>query len=177
MGKSSGVALAIISLLIGAGGLGIGVYCYLTFGERITELEGELEDRSIKGTWYAELLEDWKPTLTNTNETIPDLTISFQVKEGESVYFLFISRAIIYKYSVESYLRFTFSIDGIILHAPYTIAGGRNIDETWLYFPVALQYSTDTLAAGNHTVSVIVLQSYGSNFIRHSTFLVQTYIP
>lgn len=173
MGKSSGVALAIISLLIGAGGLGIGVYCYLTFGDRITDLE----DRSIKGIWYAELLEDWSPTLTDTNETIPDLTISFQVKEGESVYFLFISRAIIYAYSVESYLRFTFSIDGTVLIAPYTLAGGRNIDETWLYFPVALQYSTDTLAAGNHTVSVIALKSYGLNFIRQSTFLVQTYMP
>jgi len=177
MGKSSGVALAIISLLIGAGGLGIGVYCYLTFGERIAELEGELEDRSIKGTWYAELLEDWSPTLTDTNETIPDLTISFQVKEGESVYFLFISRAIVYKYSSHSYLRFTFSIDGIILNAPYTLAGGHNVDETFIYIPVALQYSTATLVAGNHTVSVIGLRSYNFNFIRHSTFLVQTYIP
>jgi len=173
MGKSSGVALAIISLLIGAGGLGIGVYCYLTFGERITDLE----ERSIKGIWYEELLEDWSPTLTDTNETISDLTISFQVKEGESVYFLFISRAIIYKYSSHSYLRFTFSIDGTILHAPYTLAGGHNIDETFLYIPVSLQYSTDTLAAGNHTVSVIALRSYSFNFIRHSTFLVQTYIP
>ncbi len=136
-----------------------------------------LEDRSIKGTWYAENLEDWSPTLTDTNETISDLTISFQVKEGESVYFLFISRAIAYTYSGQSYLRFTFSIDGIILHAPYTIAGGHNIDETFLYIPVALQYSTDTLAAGNHTVSVISLKSYNFNFIRQSTFLVQTYIP
>ena len=173
MGKSSGVALAFISLLIGAGGLGIGAYSYFTFGTRIADLE----ERSIKGIWYDEFLEDWSPIVIDTNETIPNLSITFQVKEGESVYFLFISRAIIYKYSVESYLRFTFSIDGIILHAPYSIAGGRNIDETWLYFPVALQYSTDTLAAGNHTVSVIALKSFSSNFIRQSTFLVQTFIP
>ena len=45
MGKSSGVALALISLLIGAGGLGLGAYSYLTFGARIADLE----DRSIKG--------------------------------------------------------------------------------------------------------------------------------
>ncbi len=173
MGKSSGLALAIISLFIGAGGLGIGVYSYLTFGERIVDLE----DRSIKGIWYEESLEDWSPTLTDTNETITNLTISFQVKEGESVYFLFISRAIIYQYSFQSYLRFTFNIDGTILHAPFTVAGGYTVDETFLYIPVALQYSTDTLAAGNHTVSVIGLKSYVSNFIRQSTFLVQTYIP
>jgi len=173
MEKSSGLALALISLLIGAGGLGIGVYSFLTFGARIADLE----DRPIKGIWYAELLEDWQPTLTDTNETITDLTISFQVKEGESVYFLFISRAVIFQYSDISLLRFTFSIDGTILHAPFTIAGGYNVDETVLYLPVALQYSTDTLAAGNHTVSVIVLNTYSFNQIRQSTFLVQTYIP
>lgn len=173
MGKSSGLALAIISLLIGAGGLGIGLYSYLTFGERIVDLE----TRSIKGIWYAEYLEDWAPMLTDTNETIPNLTISFQVKEGESVYFLFISRAIIYAYSGQTYLSFNFSIDGTILYKPFTVAGGFNVDETWSYIPVALQYSMDTLAAGNHTVSVIVLNSYGSNFIRQSTILVQTYIP
>ena len=174
MGKSSGVALAFISLLIGAGGLGIGAYSYFTFGTRIADLE----ERSIKGIWYDEFLEDWSPTVIDTNETIPNLSITFQVKEGESVYFLFISRAIIYKRSLNpSYLRFTFSIDGTILDAPFTIAGGHNVDETFLYIPVALQYSTDTLAAGNHTVSVIALKSYGSNFIRQSTLLVQTYIP
>ena len=122
-------------------------------------------------------MEDWSPTLEDTNETIPNLSITFQVKEGESVYFLFISRAIIYKNPGHTYLRFTFSIDGTILHAPFTIAGGYNVDEFWSYIPVALQYSTDTLAAGNHTVSVIVLNSYSLNLIRHSTFLVQTYIP
>jgi len=173
MGKSSGVALAFISLLIGAGGLGIGAYSYFTFGTRIADLE----ERSIKGIWYEEFLEDWSPTVIDTNETIPNLSISFQVKEGESVYFLFISRAVIFQYSDISLLRFTFSIDGTILHAPFTIAGGYNVDETVLYLPVALQYSTDTLAAGNHTVSVIVLNTYSFNQIRQSTFLVQTYIP
>ena len=173
MGKSSGVALALISLLIGAGGLGIGAYSYFTFGARIADLE----DRSIKGIWYEEFLEDWSPTVIDTNETIPNLSITFQVKEGESVYFLFISRAIIYTNPGHTYLRFTFSIDGTILDAPFTIAGGYNVDESFLYIPVALQYSTDTLTAGNHTVSVIVLKNYGLNFIRQSTFLVQTYIP
>ncbi len=173
MGKSSGVALALISLLIGAGGLGIGAYSYFTFGTRIADLE----ERSIKGIWYEEFLEDWKPTVINTNETLPNLTISFQVKEGESVYFFFISRAIIWAYSGHTYLRFSFSIDGTILDAPFSIAGGYGVDETFLYIPVALQYSTDTLAAGNHTVSIIVLNSYNPNFIRQSTLLVQTYIP
>jgi len=173
MGKSSGVAIAIISLLIGAGGLGIGAYSYFTFGARIADLE----EKSIKGIWYEENLADWAPLLTDTNETIPNLSITFQVKEGESVYFLFISRAIIHAYSGHTYLRFTFSIDGTILHAPFTIAGGYDVDEYYSYIPVALQYSTDTLAAGNHTVSVIVLNNYGNNFIRQSTFLVQTYIP
>jgi len=174
MGKSSGVALAFISLLIGAGGLGIGAYSYFTFGTRIADLE----DRSIKGIWYEESLEDWSPTVIDTNETIPNLSITFQVKEGESVYFLFISRAIIYKHSLDqSYLRFTFSIDGNILHAPFTVAGGYDVDEVYLYIPVALQYSIDTLTAGNHTVSVIALKSFSSNFIRQSTFLVQTFIP
>lgn len=173
MGKSSGVALAFIALLIGAGGLGIGAYSYLTFGARIADLE----ERSIKGIWYEENLEDWTPSLINTNETIADLTITFQVKEGESVYFLFISRAIIYPYSGHTYLRFTFSIDGTILDAPFTIAGGLDVDEWYSYIPVALQYSTDTLAAGNHTVSVIGLKTISSNLIRQSTFLVQTYIP
>ncbi|MFX1575128.1 MAG: hypothetical protein ACFFB0_20515 [Promethearchaeota archaeon] len=176
MGKSSGVVVAILGLLIGIGGLGFGVYSYFTFSGKIANLNEQMDGKIVKGMWYAESLTDWTPSAINTNESITGLTINFVLNEGESVYFSFISRAIIYAYSGQTYMRFTFRIDGIILDAPFTVAGGYGIDETFLYIPVALQYSTDILAAGNHTVSVIALKSYALNFIRHSTLIVQTYV-
>ncbi len=176
MGKSSGVGIAILGLLIGIGGLGLGAYSYFTFSGQIADLNKQMDDISVKETWYAENLTDWSPSAVNTNESIPNLTINFQVNEGESVYLSFVTRAIIYGYSGQSYIRFTFRIDGVILDAPYTIAGGLSIDETFLYIPVALQYSADTLAAGNHTVSVVALKGYTLNFIRQSSLLVQTYV-
>ena len=176
MGKSSGVGIAILGLLIGIGGLSFAAYSYFTFSSQIADLKTQMEERSVKATWYAENLIDWSPSAVNTNESIPDLTINFQVNEGESIYFSFITRAIIYAYSGQTYIRFTFRIDGVILDAPYTIAGGLDVDEVFLYIPVALQYSTNMLAAGNHTVSVIALKGYTSNFIRQSSLLVQTYV-
>jgi len=172
MGKSSG--LAVLALLVGIGGLGLGAYSYFVFNGQIAVLEGQLAERAIVDMRYAEYLEDYTPSSIDANESI--ITINFHVNAGEQVYFLFITRAIIYGISLESYMRFTFSIDGVILNKPYIIAGGRDIDEWWLYFPVALQYSTPGLAAGSHSVSAMVLSSYSSNFIRQSTFLVQTYI-
>ena len=172
MGKSSG--LAILGILIGIGGLGLGAFSYITFSGQIADLSDQYEETVVKDMWYAEYLEDWEPSAINTNESV--LTINFQINAGEKVYFLFITRAIIYSYSVETYMRFTFSIDGIILNKPYTIAGGRNIDETWVYIPVALQYSTASLTEGSHSVSAMVLSSYALNLIRQCTFLIQTYI-
>jgi len=172
MGKSSG--LAVLALLMGIGGLGLGVYSYFIFGSQIADLDDQLAERAIVDMWYAEYLEDYAPTAIDINESV--ITINFHVNAGEKVYFLFITRAIAYSYSTFSNIRFTFSIDGIILNKPYTVVGGFDIDEWWLDIPVALQYSTASLTAGTHMVSVMVLSSYSPNFIRHSTFLVQTYI-
>ena len=172
MGKSSG--LAILALLVGIGGLGLGAYSYFIFSGQIEDLTDQFAERAVIDMWYAEYLEDWTPSVVDSNESV--ITVNFQVNAGEKVYFLFITRAIIYSNIVETYMRFTFNIDGVILNKPYTIAGGRNIDETWVYIPVALQYSIASLTAGNHSVSAMVLKEYASNFIRQSTFLVQTYI-
>ena len=172
MGKSSG--LAVLALLIGIGGLGLGAYSFFIFSGQIADVEDQFAERAIVDMRYAEYLEDYTPSAIDVNESI--ITINFHVNAGEQVYFLFITRAIIYSYSLESFMRFTFSIDGVILDKPYVIAGGRNIDEWWLYFPVALQYSTPGLSEGSHSVSAMILSSYSSNFVRQSTFLVQTYV-
>jgi len=174
MGKSSG--LAVFALLIGVGGIAFGAYSYFIFNDKIAELNSQLKETSVRGTWYSENLDDWSPTSVNTNETIPLLTITFEVNQGESVYFLFITRTIIYSNSLQTFMRFTFRIDGVILNEPFSIAGGYDIDDYYTYIPVALQYSTDTLATGSHTVSVMALKSYSFNFIRQSTLLIQTYV-
>lgn len=198
MGKSSG--LAVLALLLGIGGLGLGAYSYFIFSGQIAAIEVQndnsseeiidLTDQLVNFTYqignltiqravvdmrYAKYLEDWKPSVVNTNESV--ITVNFQVNEDEAAYFLFVSRAIIYGYSFgESYMRFTFSIDGVILNKPYVIAGGRSINEDWLYFPVALQYSAIGLTEGSHSVSVMVLSVHTSNLIRQCSILVQTYI-
>lgn len=172
MGKSSG--LAVLALLIGIGGLGFGAYSYFIFSGQIADLGDQFAERAVVGMWYGEYLEDWTPSMVDSNESV--ITVNFQVNAGEKVYFLFITRAIIYSYSTFSNIVFRFSVDGIILNKPYTVAGGYDIDEWWIDIPVALQYSIANLTAGNHSVSAMVLKMGSSNFIRHSTFLIQTYI-
>ncbi len=194
MGKSSG--LAVLALLIGIGGLGFGAYSYFIFSGQIAALgvqddnnSGEIVDltdqivnltnkfyeRAVIEMLYVDLLEDWEPSVTNTNESV--ITVNFQVNAGERAYFLFVTRAVTWSNGFDySFMTFRFSIDGIILNKPYTVAGGYDIKEWWLDYPVALQYSTFGLTAGNHNVSVMVLSSYSLNFIRHSSILIQIYI-
>ncbi len=45
MGKSSG--LAVLALLVGIGGLGIGAYSYFIFNGQIASLDNQLAEREI----------------------------------------------------------------------------------------------------------------------------------
>ena len=83
MGKSSGVVIAILGLIIGGAGLGLGAYSYLNFQAQIDQLDDKIDDIedivdniSLRGMWYEEVLEDWKPSVINTNETVTGLSIT-----------------------------------------------------------------------------------------------------
>ena len=184
MGKSSGVVIAIIGLIIGAAGLGVGAYSYITFqaqiealDDRLDDVEDGLEDRSVQKTWYDEVLVDWKPSATYTNETITDLSINIQVGENEAVYILFVTRVTSFVYSQYAAMSFRFTIDGVIINKPYTAAGSHDQKDNHQYTPVVLQYSTNTLSEDSHTISVAVESRQSSAYARHCTLLVQTYIP
>jgi len=134
------------------------------------------EESCIKKTWYKF---DYAAKNTNPISTqiiIDTLTIDFTVKSGESVYFLFNTQASVDAGS-NSYIQLNFVLDGVLLSGPahpwWTIRTmGDRID-----VPISLQISLDTVAAGDHNVTIAIFGSDIDNEIFSSTLLVQTYVP
>ncbi len=183
MSNSSGVVVGILGLIIGAAGLGLAAYSYFTFQANIDGLDNDLKDLedvvdeiSVRGMWYDELLADWKPSAINTNETITGLSISFQVNSGEKVYFLLISRVHSLSATGSNWMIFRFAIDGVIVNTPAQAAGANNQDESGLFVPISLQHSTDSLSSGAHTLTIVALSTKSSVYCRTSTLMVQTYV-
>lgn len=183
MGKSSGVAIAIIGLIIGGAGLGLGAYSYINFQAQIDALDGKIDDVedivdeiSVRGMWYDELIADWQPSAINTNETITGLSVTFTINEGEKAYFLFVSRVHYFGAAGYNWMLFRFALDGVIINSPAQAAGSTNLDETAQFIPVSLQYSTDTLSTGTHTVTIVSESRTLTAYARTSTLMVQTYV-
>lgn len=168
MAKSSG--LAVLALLIAIGALGLGLY------QMFFAVPPADEGSGIKKTWYKFDYASKKTTPISTQIIIDTLTIDFTVKSGESVYFLFNTRATVQAGS-NSYIQLNFVLDGIVLSGPahpwWSIRTmGDRID-----VPISLQMALDTVSAGAHNVTISIFGSDINNEIFSSTLLVQTYIP
>ena len=167
MAKSSG--LAVLALLVAIGALGLGVY-QIFFA--VTPAD---EGSGIKKTWYKFNYGVKNTNPISTQIIIDTLTIDFTVKSGENVYFLFNTQASVDAGS-NSYIQLNFVLDGVLLSGPahpwWTIRTmGDRID-----VPISLQISLDTVAAGDHNVTIAIFGSDIDNEIFSSTLLVQTYV-
>lgn len=168
MSKSSG--LAVLALLIAIGALGLGVY------QIFFVTEAEDEESGIKNTWYKFEYASKDTNPVSTIITIDTLTINFTVSSGESVYFHFSTWATV-QGSGNSFIRFNFVLDGVILAGPqYPWWSIRTMGDR-IEAPVSFQLSLDTATAGAHNVTISIVGSDINNNIFSSTLMVQTYVP
>ena len=164
---AKGKGLAVLALLIGISGLGLGLYSLLF---------PQVQTGGIQKTWF--IYDSW-PHFTQpiyTDIPIDDLTINFTVNSGESVYFLFKTHAYVILGS-PSFVTINFVLDGIIVSSPEypdAIFSSNNAGGSG---SLILQIATDTISPGRHNITISIWGNIMTNAIDESTLLVQTYIP
>ena len=159
MAKRSG--LAILALLLALGGLGIGLYSMITPG--------------VHRTYYDERITAYTSTAEDSWYDIPDISISFQVDIGETVYFLFTCEADLVATSGVVQMTFGLIIDGTSITESQVVVGhneGGSINT--MKFSVALQYRVASMTPALHTVVVETYRECGGS-ISNCILFVQTY--
>jgi len=168
MGKGTG--LAVLSLLIGAGGLGFGIYIFFTFGAQIADLEGDggIECDSGRVLETQTVITDSEAVLTddNTTETqMEDMNISITTYGESYLAMRFFANFYLEIFDQkEVYCTFDVALDfnGEIVsrsrilyryvESPYP---GSTIIDIYYTIPVYLEHITDPLSAGIHNIKVL----------------------
>lgn len=168
MGKGSG--LAILALLIGIGGLGFGIFTYFTVNHTIQT------ESNVHHTYFDSRTTAYTSPAEDSWYEITDLSITFQVASGESVYFLFTCAAILSPTGGVWVMNFRLNIDDTSIPESNTIVGLATNDVTHIDYSVTLQYGDSSLLPGSHEVTVETMRECGGQ-IYNCYLLVQTYIP
>lgn len=161
MGKA-GVALGIIAILLGAGGLIFGFVVWNNQTAVQTNIWYQYDKDQFVGTHITYL-------------PIPNMTISFTTGTISSIYMLFTCRASIIPSSGMSYLKFNFRIDGVFQSAPTTQVGTNKGNSTADFYSVTLQKFIEEFPAGAHNVTVILYSVGNSNSVYECTLYIQSF--
>ena len=171
MGRA-GTVLAIMSLLVGASGVGIGVVSWISTSQLQEDYLDFKNDYSEPNIWYKEYNFNalyWE----DDYNTIEQLTIDFTVEENETMYFCYTGEAKIYRLlREESSLSVFFNIDGNHLNSPSVTVGVRDAASLWYSQSITLQFSTRVLSTGAHNVTIDLVSTYHDNMIGQNTLIV-----
>jgi len=163
-----GTVLGLIGLILGASGLGLGGFAWLS----VYNLENHvLEQKS----WYVYNSSTYAtiPTFNYINPSV--LTIDFELGAQESAYFSFSARVHIEPViDGWSFLKVFFSVDAIIALDPHAEVGVYNGSKT-VHFMINLQDVRDDLAPGDHNVKIYIYGSSSANYIFYSSLFVQKF--
>ncbi len=171
MGKA-GTVLAIMSLIIGVSGVGIGVVSWITTSQLQEDYLDFKNDYSEPNIWYKEYVYNMLHWEDDYN-TFEQLTIDFTVGENETMYFCYTGEATIHQqYKVESSVSVFFNIDGYHLDNPTVTVGVRDAASLWYYQSITLQFSTRVLSPGAHNVTIDLVSTYHDNMIGQNTLIV-----
>jgi len=171
--SKAGTVLAIMGLIIGASGVGIGlVSMYQT-----SQLKGDYDDFIIDYNepkiWYKEYeyaMAHW--TLDDYN-TFEQLAINFTVEANETMYFCYTGEAMIFRLPRDfSQLSIYFNIDGNHLVTPKVTIGAWDAYSDIIYQSITLQFSTTVLSIGAHNITIDLTSTYNSNLIKQNTLIV-----
>jgi hypothetical protein len=167
MGRS-GTILGIIGLILGAGGLGLGGYAWIS----VSRVENQVSDFSEQSTWfrYNETNLDCIPF---NPVTFSGLTIEFNLGMNESVYFSFMAQAHLEPDSGWSQITVYFRVDDLIDSDHYATVGLYNGGYATLM--ITLQHKRYDLSLGMHNVTVVIVGNKLGNYIYRSSLFVQKF--
>ena len=170
---AKGSALAILALIIGIGGIGVGGYALYTV---LFAQPTGLPENMVHRTYYDERIDDYATPTANTWYNIPDINIWVQVDSGESVYFSFTCAAFIDPSSVVAQMSFRLKIDGFSIIDTWTIVGPSSTGINDIFLSVAFQWRNASLSVGVHTVVVETRRDCAAtSYIENCVLFVQTY--
>lgn len=163
----SGTILGIIGLILGAGGLGLGGYIWIS----LSSIENQVSNISEQPTWYR-----YNETTFNSDPAftyIPfnGLTIDFNLGSNESVYFNFIAIAHLEPSGGWSQIYAYFRVNGITDTDHRAMVGLYNGDTATLM--ITLQHQREDLSPGDHTITIVIYGTLTGNYIYYSSLFVQ----
>ncbi|HDZ18737.1 hypothetical protein LCGC14_0413010 [marine sediment metagenome] len=169
MGKG-GKALGVVGLILGACGLGLGGFAWLS----VSRLESQVVLIQEQNIWYKYNITNFACNPTNTYLTFSGLTVEFELGLNESVYFSFSARAHTEPIAGWSRIVVFFRVDDIFGTDPRAEVGTYN-GAFPVNFMLNLQDVREDLTPGVHNVTVVIRGESGANYIHHSMLLVQKF--
>ena len=158
--------LAIIGIIIGAAGLGTGIYSIV--------VAQTTDNTVIKGIWMEEATSGGS-TSTSDFELIADLSIIITVNAGETVYVIFKCDILAY---AGTYTGFRIYQDGVN-PSPNILSVVDNDDGSsyTIRLPVVVQGQIEGLSAGTYNISAVAWTSTGSSVnLYYSSLYIHTFV-
>ncbi len=164
MEKSSGI-IAIIALIIGLGAGGFIIY------------DTYIATPPTENQWYDPSTTVYYMQASNAWGYISSISIDFDVKSGQNVYFSFIVEINFDDSSnPTSDVEIRFEVDGIMWSQPRIYVQRYNIVSAHgLRMSASLQHYNTTMTLGIHTVTLVYRGSSTADSVRSGTLFVQTF--
>ncbi len=163
----SGAVLGILGILIGVGALGIGVVNWMN-------------QPTIPYTphWYTYYDSEFYPSPELIYFSIPNISIVFELGSPMSLHLLFTCSARCLGDAASfSDLFFYFMINDVRqLDMPWARVGSYQSNTNYEYYNVSLQHYIDVMPPGIYNFTVVVMTERVANFIRESSFWIQSFI-
>ena len=155
MGRG-GAILGVIGLILGASGLGLGGYAWIT----LSNVQNQVGNLTEQSTWYR-YNETNLNCIPGTPVTFSGLTIEFELGLNESVYFSFMAQAHLEPEVGWSQLTVYPKVDGAIDSDHYATVGLFN--SQYGHLMITLQLKKHGLSLGEHTVTVVIVGTSSGN--------------
>ncbi|MFX0057979.1 MAG: hypothetical protein ACFE85_11705 [Candidatus Hodarchaeota archaeon] len=165
----SGAILGIIGIILGAGGLGLGGYMWIS----LSRVENQVNNISGQSTWYKYNESNFESDPAFTYLPFFGLTIEFELGFNESVYFNFMAMTHLEPAVGWSQMYAYFRVDGVIDTTHYAMVGLYNGQTASLM--ITLQHKRYDLSLGEHNVTVVIYGTSTGNYIYHSSLFVQEF--
>jgi len=150
-------------------GLVLGAFTFIS----VSRIDSQVTNYFNQNSWYSYDVNVFNTNPSGTYLTFEDLTVEFELEQGESVYFSFTCKAHVEPIpTFWSRVYIFFRVDGIVSFNPNAEVGMFNGANTESYM-IHLQHVRDDLSAGVHNVTVEIWGDSTANYIWINTLFVQ----
>ena len=171
MGKG-GAILGLLGILIGAGALG---FTFIVWSNQ-NNIQSQITGLQPQEIWYRYYGDIYDVTTINTYLTIPNMTLTIDLKNQASISLLFTGVAYLEgSISGRSDLIFYYYLDETIISDPIARVGTFYGNNSYYYQSVALQYFIEGWSAGTHNISMFVRSTVAINSIGYYSLTVQSF--